>query len=71
MHELDRREKELRERELALSRGFNDQNPCSSDLITVDYWPPPPAFLTPSNSNSDSFKGDSCNFLNKPDPALC
>ena len=68
MHELDRREKELRERELALSRGLNDQNPCSSDLITVDYWPPPPAFLTPSNSNSDSFKGDSCDFLNKPDP---
>ena len=50
MHELDRREKKLRERELALSCGFNDQNPCSSDLITVDYWPPPPTFLTPSNS---------------------
>ena len=65
MHELDRREKEVRERQLALSCGFNDQNPCSSDLITVDYWPPPPAFLTPSNS--DSFKGDLCDFLNKPD----
>ena len=66
-HELDRREKELRERELALSRGFNDQNPCSSDLITVDYWPPPPAFLTPSNGNSDNFKGGSCSLLNKSD----
>ena len=47
-----------------MSRGFNDQNPCSSDLITVDYyWSPPPAFLTPSNNNS--VKGNSCDFLNK------
>ena len=68
MHELERREKELHERELALSLDFNDKNFCFSDLITVDYWPPPPAFLTPSNSNSDSFKGNSCDFLNMPDP---
>ena len=67
MHEPQHCEKELHKRELALSYCFNDQNPCSLDLITIDYWAPPPAFLTSSNSNSDSFKGDSCNFLNKPD----
>ena len=35
MHELDRCERELREKELALLRDFNDKNPCSSDLTTI------------------------------------